>query len=128
MHSTLPIPAKRNLIACVGSALIDLLIHESDAFVAQSGVPKGGMELVDFRHIQDVLDRTPAKPEIVAGGSASNTAVGVAKLGGKSRFVGKCGQDNMGDRYAAELKQCGVDPPVVYLSHTDRSGAVDHHA
>ena len=110
MHSTLSIPKDRRLIAGVGSALIDLLIHEKDAFVAQSGVPKGGMALVDYDHIQKMLDRTTAQPAIVTGGSACNTAVGVAKLGGLARFVGKCGQDDMGDRYAADLKRCGVDP------------------
>ena len=90
--------------------MIDLLIHEEDAFVAQAGVPKGGMELVEYDHIQKVLDRTTAQPAIVTGGSACNTAVGVAKLGGMARFVGKCGQDDMGDLYVAGLKTCGVDP------------------
>ena len=123
MHPNLAIPENRRLIVGVGSALIDLLIHESDDFVAQSGVPKGGMELVDFSHIQDVLDRTLAKPEIVAGGSASNTAVGVAKLGGEARFVGKCGQDDLGDKYAADLKQCGVDP-LLFTSATPTGQAL----
>ena len=117
MHSNLSIPANRNLVVGVGSALIDLLIHESDDFVAQSGVPKGGMALVEYDHIQKVLNRTAAQPEIVAGGSAGNTAVGVARLGGQARFVGKCGQDEMGDRYAEDLKRCGVDP-LLFTSAT----------
>ncbi len=117
MHSTLPIPANKNLIAGVGSALIDLLIHEEDAFVAQAGVPKGGMELVDYAHIQKVLDRTQNLPAIVTGGSACNTVVGVAKLGGTARFVGKCGRDDMGDQYIAGLKMCGVDP-LLFTSTT----------
>ncbi len=117
MNSNLPIPENRRLIAGVGSALIDLLIHEGDAFVAQAGVPKGGMELVDYDQIQEVLDRTTAEPAIVTGGSACNTAVGVAMLGGIARFVGKCGQDDMGDRYAADLRRCGVDP-LLFTSAT----------
>lgn len=110
MHSNLTIPKNRRLIVGVGSALIDLLIHAEDAFVTQAGVPKGGMELVDYEHIQKVLNQSVSEPTIVIGGSACNTAVGVGKLGGMACFVGKCGQDDMGDRYAADLKRCGVDP------------------
>jgi sugar/nucleoside kinase (ribokinase family) len=75
------------------------------------------MELVDYGHIQNVLNRTASQPEIVTGGSACNTAVGVGKLGGRACFVGKCGQDDMGERYAGDLKQCRVEP-LLFTSST----------
>ena len=38
---------QKRLIVGVGSALVDILIHESDAFLVQTGAVKGGMTLVD---------------------------------------------------------------------------------
>ena len=75
------------------------------------------MALVDFDHIQKILDRAATRPTIVTGGSACNTAVGIAKLGGEARFVGKCGQDELGAHYASGLKVDRVDP-LLFTSAT----------
>jgi sugar/nucleoside kinase (ribokinase family) len=96
------------LVVSVGSALIDILVHESDAFVAKTGAAKGGMRLVSHDIIADMLAQTKNKPQMVPGGSACNTAVGVGQLGGAARFVGKCGQDDYGRHYEAELVKAGV--------------------
>lgn len=47
------------------------------------------------------------------GGPAANAAVAVAKLGGRSAFVGYLGQDIYGDLHLAELKDVGVDTSCV---------------
>jgi len=50
---------------------------------------------------------------IVAGGSACNTIVGVGQLGGKARFVGKCGTDKWGRQYENDLVQQNVVPALL---------------
>ena len=104
--------SKRDLIVGVGSALVDILTHESDAFLNQTGAVKGGMTLVDRDFIEQTLTRTAAPSRIVPGGSACNTAVGVGRLGGKARFVGKCGRGRWGRLFRDDLIRQNVDPAL----------------
>ena len=99
-----------DLIVSVGNALIDMLVNETDEFLANTSTVKGGMSLVEGEFIDDTLSKTKREPVIVPGGSACNTAVGVGKLGGKARFIGKCGQDEMGGFYKSVLKKHHVEP------------------
>ena len=104
-------------ITAVGSALVDLLIHEDDAFLNSVGKEKGGMTLVDDQEIQRVLSKSGQKPEVVPGGSACNTICGVAELGGTSGFIAKRGNDYLGENYEAYLREIGVFPSF-YTSDT----------
>ncbi|MBW2411827.1 MAG: adenosine kinase, partial [Deltaproteobacteria bacterium] len=103
---------ERKLIVGVGSALIDILVHENDEFVKTTGAAKGGMIYVDKDFIEQTLQQAKSKATMVPGGSACNTAVGVAKLGGQSRFVGKCGSGQMGDLFENDLKTQNVQPAL----------------
>lgn len=98
------------LVVGVGSALVDILAHESDDFLRRIGAVKGGMTYVERDHIDHTLTQTSTKPRIVPGGSACNTAVGIGKLGGRARFVGKSGSGEMGRMLETGLRSNGVDP------------------
>ena len=102
----------KKLIVGVGSALIDILAHEEDAFIEKAGAAKGGMIYVDKDFIEQTLLQSQSKTIIVPGGSACNTAVGVAKLGGESQFVGKCGSGQMGNFFENDLKVQNVQPAL----------------
>lgn len=110
MREKFNLPKNKQTVVGVGSALIDMLISEDDAFLAATGAAKGGMELVGFDRIEHLLNRTRAQVHIVPGGSACNTTVGVARLGGAARFVGKCGQGKMGARLKGDLRKSNVEP------------------
>ena len=101
------------LIVGIGSALVDILVHEGDEFIEKTGAAKGGMTLVDNSWIEDTLAHCSGEPAIVAGGSACNTVVGVGQLGGKARFIGKCGTDQWGQQYENDLLQQNVDPALL---------------
>ncbi|UCF89992.1 MAG: adenosine kinase [Desulfobacterales bacterium] len=103
----------RRLIVGVGSALMDILAHESDDFVKQTGGAKGGMTLVNKEFIDRTLALASGQPLIVPGGSACNTVVGVGKLGGKARFVGKCGNGTMGQLFESDLRKQNVEPVLL---------------
>ena len=100
----------RQLIVGIGSALVDILSHEEDEFLRKTGAVKGGMTLVEKEHIDHTLGMSSGKPVLVPGGSACNTIVGVGKLGGPARFVGKCGNGRMGKLIENDLKMQNVDP------------------
>ncbi|MBI9093129.1 MAG: adenosine kinase [Desulfobacterium sp.] len=97
-------------ITGIGSALVDLLINETDGFLAALGKVKGGMTYVEHHEQEAILEQTAQKPIVVPGGAACNTIVGVARLGGKARFIGKRGTDIGGDQYGEALERFNVEP------------------
>lgn len=100
------------MVMGVGSALIDILARADDDFLVSSGAPKGGMVYVDPAFIDGAVAAMDPAPQLVPGGSACNTAVGVGMLGGKSCFVGRCGRGDMGDFFVGCLQERKVQPAV----------------
>ena len=112
----------KNVIVGIGSALVDILSYESDDFVHESGAVKGGMTLVDNEIIEKVILNLKTSPSIVPGGSACNTMIGIARLGGTSRFIGKRGDDPTGTFFETGLIGNGVQPHLILSS--SRTGRV----
>lgn len=106
----------KDRVVGLGSALVDILVHENDDFIRRIGVEKGGMTLVDVSTLEDILAQVSSSTTVVPGGSACNTAVGIGRLGGRSRFVGKRGNDEMGRFFEDALVQRGVDPRLMMSS------------
>lgn len=104
------IDGHRELVVGVGSALVDILANESDAFVEKAGAIKGGMVYVDNSVIDDTMKMAGQEPIVVPGGSACNTMVGIGQLNGQARFVGKCGRGSMGRFFRSDLERQNVEP------------------
>jgi sugar/nucleoside kinase (ribokinase family) len=116
-HNLQFIKNNRQLIVGIGSALVDILIHEKDEFLIKTGAVKGGMVLVDKETIERTLALSSDNASIVPGGSACNTIVGIGKLGGVARFVGKCGKGTMGELILNDLRKQNVEP-VLFRSES----------
>ena len=106
----------RTLIVGIGSALVDILAHENDEFLSKAGAAKGGMIYVESKNIDRILSMLSEPPVIVPGGSACNTMVGIAKLGGNARFIGKNGMDEPARFFEDSLKKTGADPIILKSS------------
>lgn len=104
----------KNWIVGVGSALVDILAHEDDDFLKKTGGAKGGMTLVDKEFIESTLSTITGSPSIVPGGSACNTLVGIGRLGGKARFIGKCGSGAYGNLFKSDLLKQNVEPALLF--------------
>lgn len=100
----------QRVVVGIGSALVDILVHETDEFVKKTGAVKGGMAYVDTRVIDEALRMASATPFFVPGGSACNTVIGVGRLGGRARFVGKSGNGNLAGIFESSLKTNNVEP------------------
>jgi len=107
---------KKRLVVGVGSALVDILSHENDRFLEKTGAVKGGMKYVEKEFIEQTLSRTCQEPTIVPGGSACNTVIGIGRLGGQARFVGKSGSGVMGNLIETDLKHNNVEPSLLKSS------------
>jgi sugar/nucleoside kinase (ribokinase family) len=110
MHKFDHIQAHRKLIVGVGSALVDMLAYEDENFLIKTGAAKGGMTYVNLEFIEQTLEISSKQPTTVPGGSACNTVVGVGKLGGSARFIGKCGNGKLGKFFENDLKRHNVEP------------------
>ncbi|OGR28721.1 MAG: ribokinase [Desulfobacterales bacterium RIFOXYA12_FULL_46_15] len=99
-------------ITGIGSALVDILINESDEFLKTLDKKKGGMTLVGDEDIRHILSVSGKKTLVVPGGAACNTIVGIANLGGRARFIGKRGNDAYGRTFEEQLVKSRVEPFV----------------
>lgn len=102
-------------IVGVGAALVDLLVNVQDSWIQENKAVKGDMQLVDFSRIESLLSSLPAY-EKVPGGSACNTLVGYAKLGGEAAFVSKTGKDELGELFALHLKKSNVQSLIKHAN------------
>lgn len=91
----------------IGNALVDVLSHETDEVVSSLGVAKGSMTLVDEQRSAEIYGMTGPAVEI-SGGSAANTIVGVAAMGGRAEYLGKVRDDQLGAVFAHDIRATGV--------------------
>ena len=91
----------------IGNAMVDVLARADDAFLSEAGIGKGIMQLIDMDRAVDLYSRIGPAQEI-SGGSAANTIAGVAHLGGRTAYVGKVKDDQLGAIFAHDLRSQGA--------------------
>ena len=94
-------------VLCVGNAIVDVLAYADDGFLEAHQLPKGTMRLVDGAEAAALYKDLPPGIE-ASGGSAANTAVGVAGLGGRAAFIGRVGDDQLGAVFTHDIRNAGV--------------------
>jgi sugar/nucleoside kinase (ribokinase family) len=91
----------------IGNALVDVLARAEDAFLAKYAINKGSMTLIDEARALELYAAMGPAVEI-SGGSAGNTAAGIASLGGKAAFFGKVRDDQLGAIFTHDIRATGV--------------------
>jgi sugar/nucleoside kinase (ribokinase family) len=94
-------------VAAIGNAIVDVIATASDDFLAEEGLVKGSMMLIDAERATSLYDRMAAGIE-ASGGCAGNTIAGVASFGGRGVFIGKVAADQLGDVYAHDMQAIGA--------------------
>jgi sugar/nucleoside kinase (ribokinase family) len=98
--------AKTDVVA-LGNAIVDIIGRCDDAYLKTHGSAKGSMSLVDQTKVEALYAGMGPGIEM-SGGSAANTAVGVAAFGGTAAFIGKIADDEFGRIFAHDIKAAGV--------------------
>jgi len=91
----------------IGNAIVDILGHADDAFLAAHGMAKGAMTLIDAERAS-ALYRAMGPAVESSGGSAANTIAGLASLGGRGGFIGKVNNDQFGGVFRHDIRSSGV--------------------
>ena len=95
-------------VLTIGNAIVDIIAPVEPGFIEREGMREGIMHLIDTDRAEDLYAKMPRSRQQISGGSAANTAAGVASLGGRAAFVGKVADDPLGDVFAADLEAIGV--------------------
>jgi len=94
----------------IGNALVDVLVEIKDeALFNKFGLKKGGMEMISADLKNEIHRELHGyRQTVVSGGSASNTIYGLAQLGAQVGYIGKIGEDEMGNFFRKDMEKAGV--------------------
>lgn len=95
-------------VLTIGNAIVDIIANSDDAFLEKENIIKGAMNLVDADRAEHLYSEMSPLIE-TSGGSAGNTAVGIASLGGKAAYFGKVSNDHLGDVFTKDIRSVGVN-------------------
>lgn len=98
-------------LLAIGNAIVDVIAPADDALIASAGLVKGSMRLIGADEAL-ALHGAMTAPREIPGGSAANTAVGIAALGGRAGFMGLVGADALGTLFTDDLRSAGVEAHV----------------
>ena len=92
----------------IGNAIVDVICKVEDNFIADNGLTKSTMKLVDEPEFKKLLSNLKIE-ETVSGGSVANSIAGLSQLGNKVGFIGKVNDDDLGQKYEDGLKKENVE-------------------
>jgi sugar/nucleoside kinase (ribokinase family) len=91
-------------VATIGNAIVDIITKSDDKFLQDQELIKGAMTLIDADRASSLYRKMGPAIE-ASGGSAANTAAGVASLGGRAAFIGKVAQDQFGGVFRHDIRR-----------------------
>lgn len=94
-------------VAGIGNAIVDVLSFTPEHFLTEENLTKGTMLLVDEQRAK-TLYRKMGQATECSGGSVANTLAGMASLGGRTAFIGKVRNDQLGSIFVHDLHAVGV--------------------
>ena len=100
-------PGIRYDVVGIGNALVDVIAHADDSFIAKHELVKGAMTLVDTDRALYLYEALGGAIEM-SGGSAANTMCGIASFGGTAAYIGKVSDDELGQVFGHDCRAVGV--------------------
>ncbi len=94
-------------VLAIGNAIVDVLAQVPDSFLHDRGLSKGHMTLIDAGQAESLFSAM-GNTKQMSGGSAANTAAGLADLGSRVRFIGRVRNDALGDAFTRDIRGLGV--------------------
>ncbi|MCB1461215.1 MAG: adenosine kinase [Nitratireductor sp.] len=94
-------------VLTIGNAIVDIIAQSQENFLVAEDIIKGAMNLIDADRAEHLY--AAMGPAIEAsGGSAANTAAGVASFGGRAAYFGKVSNDHLGGIFRHDIRAVGV--------------------
>lgn len=113
-------------VVAIGNALVDTEYELSEEILTATGLSRGTMTLADTpaqNALFTTLSTQGIKPtKRCGGGSAANSMVAFASLGGRAFYHCRVGADETGQFYLADLAKSGVTTNAVHAVTTGETG------
>ncbi|MFB9951535.1 adenosine kinase [Rhizobium puerariae] len=94
-------------VLTIGNAIVDILARCEDSFLSENAIIKGAMNLIDAERAELLYSKMGPAVE-ASGGSAGNTAAGIAGFGGRAAYFGKVAEDQLGTIFQHDIRAQGV--------------------
>ena len=95
----------------IGNAIVDVIASAHEDFLIEHGMDKGAMMLIDEMRAEKIY--AAMGPSLISsGGSAGNTVAGIASLGGKTGYIGKVRNDELGRAFRHDITAVGAKFPT----------------
>src|SRR5262245_59086463 len=94
-------------VTAVGNAIVDVFTQADDELLERCSLVKGAMTLIDASAAERLYKIMGPGVEI-SGGSAANTVAAIAALGGRTAYIGKVADDQLGDVFEHDIRAIGV--------------------
>ena len=92
----------------ISNAIVDVLAHVDEDFLAKIGAPRGSMTLIDEDRAHEIYAMMGPATEM-SGGSVANSIAGFANLGGSAAYIGRVKADQLGEIFVHDMRSLGVD-------------------
>jgi sugar/nucleoside kinase (ribokinase family) len=100
---------RQYMVYGIGNGLVDRQVKITDSELTELHLSKGYMELADQAEQARILAYLGNRAgELHAGGSAANTVVGMAQMGGTVAYTCSLADDTLGRHYAEDFAQLGI--------------------
>ncbi len=109
-------------VTTIGNAIVDIIAQCDDSFLEEFKIVKSSMDLIDEERSKKLFDKLNTTT-IISGGSAANTAVGIASLGSKTAFIGKVKNDDLGNTFKNDIERVGVSFRTSLANHGPRTAS-----
>ncbi len=105
----------KKCITGMGAALVDLFAPVSEAQLETLGSPKASMSLIEATQSEDLQKQVNIEQRL-PGGSIANSIAGMALLGAPTGFIGKIGDDALGQCFADAFRAANVRFPAIPMN------------
>ncbi|MDE5561482.1 MAG: adenosine kinase [Bacteroidaceae bacterium] len=99
----------------IGNALVDILYRLQDEhLLSEIHLKRDAMTLINERWELEIENLTrDIDKSMASGGSIGNTMVALARLGREPGFIGRVGNDSMGEFFEGKLRDAGVRTQLI---------------
>ena len=100
-------PEPKFEVVGLGNAIVDVISAQDDAFLADWGIAKDAMNLIEADRA-DALTEVSVNAVVTSGGSGANTIAGIASFGGAAGYIGKVADDALGQAFREGMQAADV--------------------
>lgn len=92
----------------ISNAIVDVLAHVEEKFLADIGAAPGSMTLINREQARELYGQMGPATEM-SGGSVANTIASFANLGGTAAYIGRVKADQLGTIFNHDMRSLGID-------------------